>query len=564
MEKISKKIISMALLLGLVLSIFSPVVARAEQAKDGQITVKNALKDKKYNLYRVFDLSFNEDVGAYTYTVANKKFEGILFDKYPQLKKLNSADQPIKKGEKTIIDAEPLTNPNYTENDENSDPVNKYINPYDFSIWLQDKTDNFTNIEDEKTATEDNDKNIVWSGLQLGYYMIKSTAGTVVSLTTTDKTANVYEKNIMPELTKQVKVGTETEFSDLTYANIGEELEFKITFDVHKHANTEYILKDIVPKGIDVTADSLKVTLEQENMTTDNTIQKLKYELINNFEKNNPDNGEKNLEIKFPLKTIQEIAKSLRPENKTVDGENLATKKTITITYNGKLNNNDNMSNHTEFSDDNVNRNKAELVYDNTKDPITAHADVRTTEFQIKKFAMKGESEKVLENAKFKIYTEEENSKGAAGTPLNFNKLDTGENYIYNSGGTVTEITTKVNDPNNITDKDGKFAIKGLKPGTYWIEESAAPDGFNPLQERMKLVIAEDTDNSKIKYTVTIEGNDTTYTTTNEIKIENKSGAELPETGGMGRTIIYTAGAVIFFGALVFLIARKRSGQDRA
>lgn len=551
MEKISKKIISMALLLGLVLSIFSPVVARAEQAKDGQITVKNALKDKKYNLYRVFDLSFNEDVGAYTYTVANKDFEQELFTEYKDLKKVDGQENPItNKDGKTIINAEPLRDGT--------------INPYDFSIWLQGKESNFVKEGAQLTAASDNADNIVWSDLPLGYYMVKSDAGTVVSLTTTDKTANVYEKNIMPELTKQVKVGTETEFSDLTYANIGEELEFKITFDVHKHANTEYILKDIVPKGIDVTADSLKVTLEQENMTTDNTIQKLKYELINNFEKNNPDNGEKNLEIKFPLKTIQEIAKSLRPENKTVDGENLATKKTITITYNGKLNNNANMSNHTEFSDDNVNRNKAELVYDNTKDPITAHADVRTTEFQIKKFAMKGESEKVLENAKFKIYTEEENSKGAAGTPLNFNKLDTGENYIYNSGGTVTEITTKVNDPNNITDKDGKFSIKGLKPGTYWIEESAAPDGFNPLQERMKLVIAEDTDNSKIKYTVTIEGNDTTYTTTNEIKIENKSGAELPETGGMGRTIIYTAGAVIFFGALVLLIARKRSGQDRA
>ncbi|MGO1580307.1 MAG: SpaA isopeptide-forming pilin-related protein [Peptoniphilaceae bacterium] len=554
MEKISKKIISMALLLGLVLSIFSPVVARAEQAKDGQITVKNALKDKKYNLYRVFDLSFNEDVGAYTYTVANKDFEDILFSEYQKLKKVNGQGNPItNKDGKIIIDAEPLRNGT--------------INPYDFSIWLQDKTTNFVKEGNELTATSDNDTSIVWSGLQLGYYMVKSDAGTVVSLTTTDKTADVYEKNIMPKLTKQVKGGTATDFADLTYANIGEELEFKITFDVHNHANTVYTLKDIVPKGIDVTDNnSVSVTIAGQDITLyDNgTVPSpvpenaYPYEVNKKFTDGTTD-GTKELEIKFPLKTIQAIADSIRTDDNTVDESTKDTKKTITITYKGKLNNNANMSNHTTFSDDNVNRNNAELAYDPSTsiDPITADADVRTTEFQIKKFAIKDGNEQVLENAKFKIYTEEENSKGTAGTPLKFSKFDTGENYIYNSEGTVTEITTTTS---------GLFSIKGLKTGTYYIEESAAPDGFNPLQKRVKLEIGADNETTptKLVYEATIADPDTATLEDNIVKIENKSGAELPETGGMGRTIIYTAGAVIFFGALVLLIARKRSGQDRA
>ena len=42
------------------------------------------------------------------------------------------------------------------------------------------------------------------------------------------------------------------------------------------------------------------------------------------------------------------------------------------------------------------------------------------------------------------------------------------------------------------------------------------------------------------------------------ITVENKKGAELPSTGGMGTTIFYVIGTILVIGAGVVLVSRKR------
>ena len=42
------------------------------------------------------------------------------------------------------------------------------------------------------------------------------------------------------------------------------------------------------------------------------------------------------------------------------------------------------------------------------------------------------------------------------------------------------------------------------------------------------------------------------------VQITNKTGAELPSTGGMGTTIFYIIGSVLVLAAVVLLIVRKR------
>ena len=515
MNMLKKKFISVALLLGLIITTFVPNLVDA--ASEGTITVENPTEGKNYTLYRVFDLTYNEEVGAYTYTVAKKEFENVLQNsKYSALlstKNITKAGESYK-----VINAEPLRDGT--------------INPYDFSIWLQDKIANFESIG----ASTNTSPKPTWTGLNpLGYFMVKSDAGTVVSLTSTDYEAKVYEKNILPTFTKTVKGGSADDYKNLAYANVGEELDFKITFDVHNHANAAYTLKDVLPEGLDFVEGSLKVQMDETEFAAE------KYTITKNFTEG------KNLEITFPLKTIQEIAKGLRGQNNTVDGDKLADKKTITIVYKGKLNAKANMSNHNTFTEENSNKNSAELIYDTSAEAIKAAAEVRTTDFQIKKFAKKDEKEIALSGAKFKIFTQETD-----GEALKFTK---GEGEIYILGGDVEEITT---------DDSGIFTIKGLKTGTYYIEETQAPDGFNQLQNRFKLVIAEDdiSEPTKLEYKLTIEENQEEQLSDNVIKIENMSGNKLPETGGIGRKVIYTAGGILFFGALVLLIARKKSNSE--
>ena len=48
------------------------------------------------------------------------------------------------------------------------------------------------------------------------------------------------------------------------------------------------------------------------------------------------------------------------------------------------------------------------------------------------------------------------------------------------------------------------------------------------------------------------------------MKVDNKSGTELPSTGGMGTTIFYVLGSILAVGAIVLLVTKKRmSAADR-
>ena len=45
-------------------------------------------------------------------------------------------------------------------------------------------------------------------------------------------------------------------------------------------------------------------------------------------------------------------------------------------------------------------------------------------------------------------------------------------------------------------------------------------------------------------------------------KLVNKSGATLPETGGIGTTIFYVLGGMMFVGAALILIVRRKAEAD--
>lgn len=93
---------------------------------------------------------------------------------------------------------------------------------------------------------------------------------------------------------------------------------------------------------------------------------------------------------------------------------------------------------------------------------------------------------------------------------------------------------------------DGKFNINGLKAGTYYLKEMAAPKGYNKLA-------------NPIKVTIDNEGKITTDKTTTEVGVENKSGTLLPSTGGMGTTLIYLAGIVLVVLSGYVLISKRRA-----
>ncbi len=145
------------------------------------------------------------------------------------------------------------------------------------------------------------------------------------------------------------------------------------------------------------------------------------------------------------------------------------------------------------------------------------------------------------------------------------------ELYVDGTGATkfmkdtFTEIK-KESTTNNTTisafvDANGNVVFKGLAEGTYTIEETVVPEGYNKA-ENIVITVTFDAVN-KTWSAKDAAGNELFDGTEKEIyaEIENKSGSELPETGGIGTTIFYAVGAILFFGAGMILVTRRKADQ---
>lgn len=119
----------------------------------------------------------------------------------------------------------------------------------------------------------------------------------------------------------------------------------------------------------------------------------------------------------------------------------------------------------------------------------------------------------------------------------------------------------------------GLFSVVGLDDGTYKLREIVAPTGYNLLSEDITVVITATTTNgqtwtdgqaSSALTALAVKADDkagtgNTSTGVAAITVANNKGSTLPETGGMGTTVLYVGGGVLVLAAVVLLIAKRRS-----
>ena len=107
---------------------------------------------------------------------------------------------------------------------------------------------------------------------------------------------------------------------------------------------------------------------------------------------------------------------------------------------------------------------------------------------------------------------------------------------------------------------DGVVRFVGLGAGEYTITETKTPAGYNTIAPiTVNIGFTADPEEGAVHWSKT--SGDATYnaeTGVFEITIENKTGAELPSTGGIGTTIFYVLGALLVVGAGVLLVTRRR------
>ena len=144
-------------------------------------------------------------------------------------------------------------------------------------------------------------------------------------------------------------------------------------------------------------------------------------------------------------------------------------------------------------------------------------------------------------------------------------KLATGRVWVgsYDCNGLL-------NKGNYVFGADGAMlnGFETLDDGIYYLKETKAPTGFNLLKDDVKVVVSAKTVNNQswafnpnAALIASTEGEEYTVdiaTGTASITVENNKGATLPETGGMGTTILYIVGGLLVLGAAVLLITKKR------
>lgn len=102
----------------------------------------------------------------------------------------------------------------------------------------------------------------------------------------------------------------------------------------------------------------------------------------------------------------------------------------------------------------------------------------------------------------------------------------------------------------------------GFGEHTYYLYETKAPGGYNLLSEPVAVTFhCSDTMDARLDPAYITLNDSTKQITTMMFDIENKSGATLPETGGIGTTLFYVIGGLLVVGAGVLLVTKKRMGK---
>lgn len=364
--------------------------------------------------------------------------------------------------------------------------------------------------------------------LPYGYYAImpdgKDNTHNPVFVPVTEATQTTYLKELKPGTDKKVEEGGKQQ--DWGDASIGDTVNFTVKSTVPNMNGLEtckFILHDTMSKGLRFDANSVKVKIGNQLLTKETHFK------VESNPVQDPVGGTAITITIENLKTLGDI--TVNPGD------------TIEFTYSAVLNKD------AVVGTDPV-KNTAKIEY--TNDPEGGTTTTPVDEVIVKTYDLtitkKAETEggNVLAGAEFKLY------KGESATPDQLVKVvkvdEKGAYRVAEAEEQGTALDTVV------TPASGIVTIKGLDKGTYTLEEVKAPDGYNKLNDTIKVTITATSNKG--------DGTDVIVGGDNNLTVVNKAGTLLPETGGKGTVLFTIIGAIGVAVILLSFVSSKKNKTD--
>lgn len=420
------------------------------------------------------------------------------------------------------------------------------------------------------------------SNLPAGYYLVKDRDGSLegdadtateyivqvlgnVTMEPKDSDIPTVEKKVSEEDYRQDD-GYGTTYNDVADWDIGDSVPFKLIGsipDMSAYNTYEYIFTDTLSNGLTLQEGTINVYIA---LGRDDEVRE--YTPLTEGEDytltlNNVENGGGSFSIAFDdLKTAPYIAEGNR--------------NFVIVTYDATLN-----ANAEIGLDGNPNSVYLEFSNDPNGDGLGRTTEDRVIVFTYELGGTKvdGENNATLPDAQFVLFNGGHTRVAAVvnGKLSGWSELPVGYSAA-NHEEIPDDAWAEVENATITSDEDGLFSVAGLDDGTYYLREIKAPDGYNLLEDDLKIVITATTTNGQTwngaaatalaALTISVDDaaaeNGEPDTGAVAITVENNGGSTLPETGGIGTTIFYAAGALLVLcaGVLLFVKLRMRKAGD--
>ena len=426
-----RKVLSFILPLSIAFSLLVPALADSGVNSDeGILTVDDAVPGETYTIYEILVLdSYDTDTGEYVYSV-DDEWAAFFEDGGA-----GSDYMSIEDGSVTWVSSSTSENFQLFADEAIAYAEDKGIEPAAEAVKGED----------------DEDDDVVFTGLNLGYYIVESSLGELCSLTAVDPETEVDEENELPELSYEV--------SD-TIAAEGDTVTFTVDFEA----------------GTGLSDYVLHVKLD-DGLTLDGSSTDVDYVIIDDDEEYTYDLDTENYTLVTSDDTEDGCAFELEFEEDYIDSLDSSTY--LEITYSATVN---------EDAEEGIdgNDNKVTLKF-GEDDSITVTSSIYVDCFAV--YLM--DSDGNIMDGTFTLYTDEDCTEEA------------GVTAITDSDGTILGYELDDSSDSGLIEAGSTYVFYD-EPGTWYLLQETAPEGYNVDEISFEIIVDEEGE-------ITIEDQSTPY-----------------------------------------------------